>query len=62
MAGVFTFGVLADYDPVEGTKGAVAQGGGNASEDPGGSHVGVLLEGLTEGEAEAPEGDVVGDV
>ena len=62
LAGVFAFGVLADYDPVEGSAGAVAQGRCDAAQDAGGAHIGVLLEWLAEGEAETPEGDVVGDI
>lgn len=64
LAGVFAFGVFSDYDPVEG--GGVmddgCEGWGYAAEDAGGADVGVVLEGLDEGEAEGPEGDVVGDV
>ncbi len=62
MPCVFALGVLADNDPVEASAGAVAQGRGGAAQDAGGTHVGVLLEGLAEGEAQAPEGDVVRDV
>lgn len=62
LPGVFAFGVFADYHPVEVSAGAGAEGGGDAAEDAGGAHVGVLLEGLAEREAEAPEGDVFGDV
>ena len=64
LAGVFAFGVFSDDDPVEG-GGAVGDGcerWGYAAEDAGGTDVGVVLEGLDEGEAEGPEGDVVGDV
>jgi hypothetical protein len=62
LAGVLAFGVLAHDHPVEIGGPAVAEGGGGSAEDAGWADVGVLLEGLAEGEAEAPEGDVVGDV
>jgi hypothetical protein len=62
VAGVFALAVLANDDPVKIFLAAVAEGGGGASQDSGGAHVGILLEGLAEGEAEAPEGDVVWDI
>ncbi len=34
----------------------------SSAEDFGGAHVGILLEGLADGEAETPERDVVWDV
>ena len=64
LAGVFAFGVFTNDDPVEGGGfvGDGGQGWGYAAEDAGGADVGVVLEGLDEGEAEGPEGDVVGYV
>ena len=62
MAGAFAFGVLADYYPVKGAGGTVPEGGRGAPEDPRGPHDGILLEGLAEGEAEAPKGDMVWDI
>lgn len=60
MAGIFAFAVLADYYPVEIAAGAGGERRCCAAEDAGWAHVGVLLEGLAEREAEAPEGEVVG--
>jgi hypothetical protein len=62
LAGVLAFGVLADDDPVEIGGGDVAERGFNAGQDAGGADVGVLVEGLADGEAKAPEGDVVGNI
>lgn len=62
LAGVLALAVFADDDPVEVAGAAVLQRGDGAPEDAGGADVGVLLEGLADGEAEAPEGDVVRDV
>ena len=62
LAGVFTFGVFADDDPVEVTGARIAERGGDAAQDFGGADVGVLLEGLADGEAEGPEGYVVWDI
>lgn len=62
LPGVLAFAVLADDHPVQVAVVAFAEGGLRASEDAGGPDVGVLLERLADGEAEAPEGDVVGDV
>ena len=63
VAGVFPLGVFADDDPVELASIFLAggEGGGDAVEDAGGTDIGVLLEGLADGEAEAPERNVVGD-
>jgi len=63
VAGVFPLGVFTHDDPVEFFSVFLAGGerGGDAVEDAGGADIGVLLEGLANGEAEAPERDVVGD-
>jgi hypothetical protein len=62
LAGVLALAVLADDDPVQVARRAVAQGRLRAAEDLGGSHVGVLLEGLANGQSETPEGNVVRNV
>lgn len=62
LTGIFAFGVLANNDPVEVTGAAILERRGGSAEDFGRAHVGVLLEGLADCEAEAPEGDVVRNV
>jgi len=54
VAGVFAFGVLADDHPVQVSDLAVAERGLSSAEDFGGAYIGVLLQGLADGEAEAP--------
>lgn len=60
LACVLALGVFAHDYPVQVAVGGVAQGGLGAPENLGGAHVGVLLEGLADCEAEVPQGDVVG--
>ncbi len=60
--GIFALGILADDDPVELRPGDVAQRRGDARQDAGRAHIGVLVEGLADGEPQAPERDVVGNV
>lgn len=60
LASVFAFRVLADDNPVE--ISGVVEWGCDAAEDARRADVGVLLERLADGEAEAPEGDMIGDV
>ena len=62
LTGVFALGVFADDNPVKGARLSIAERGGNAAEDFGRADVGVLLERLANGEAEAPKGDVVRNV
>jgi hypothetical protein len=62
LAGVLAFAVFADDDPVEIARLAVAQRGLGALEDACWSHVGVLLEGLADGEAKTPERDVIRNI
>ena len=62
LAGVFAFAVFTDDDPVEVAGAAVLEGRDCAPKDAGGADISVLLEGLADGKAEAPEGDVVWDV
>jgi hypothetical protein len=42
-SGIFAFGVLADYDLVEGAERAVAEGTDGAAQDVDGAHVGVFV-------------------
>ena len=60
VPGVFAFAVLAYDDPVEIARFAAGKWGGDATQELGGPDVCVLLEWLADGEAEAPEGYVVG--
>lgn len=60
VTSVLALGVLAYDHPVQISGVAVTQWRGGPAEDACGAHVGVLLERLAEGEAEAPEGNVVG--
>lgn len=62
LTGIFAFAVFADYDPVEITTSAIAEGGLCAAEDLCRAHICVLLEGLADGQSQAPEGDVVRDI
>jgi hypothetical protein len=55
LTSVLALGVLADDDPVEVAVGGVAEGRLSATEDLCGADVGVLLKGLADCEAEAPE-------
>lgn len=54
LAGVLALAVLADDDPVQVAGAAVAQRRLGATEDLCRSDVGVLLEGLADGQAESP--------
>ena len=58
-AGILALRVLAHDHPVELRPGDVAQRAGDARQDPGRTHIGVLVEGLADREAQAPERDVV---
>jgi hypothetical protein len=55
LTSVLALGVLADDDPVEVAVGGVAERRLSATEDLCGADVGVLLKGLADCEAEAPE-------
>ncbi|MNV29147.1 hypothetical protein D3C71_1203620 [compost metagenome] len=61
-ARVFAFGVFAHDDPVQVLGRAALERRVDARQDARGPHVGVLIEPLTDLEAQAPERDVVGDV
>lgn len=56
---VFAFTILANDDPVEVASGGVAKRTLGAFEDLCRSHIGVLLERLTDGQTQAPERDVI---
>jgi hypothetical protein len=59
-AGIFALGVLADDDPIEIRRLHRPQRPRDAGQKPGRADVGVLVEPLADGKAQAPEGDVVG--
>ena len=59
---VLAFAVLPDNHPVQVSGLAIAQRGLRTREDPSGPDVSVLLEGLADGEAQAPERDMIGDI
>jgi hypothetical protein len=61
-AGVLSFGVLANDDPVQVLALAVAQRRLDTGQDARRSNVGVLVEPLADLEPKAPQSDVVGDV
>ena len=61
-AGILAFRVLAHDHPVELRAGDGPQRAGDARQDAGRAHVGVLVEGLADGEPQAPQRDVVGHV
>lgn len=62
LTGVLAFAVLADDDPVEIASLAVSQRGLSTLEDSCWAHVGVLLEGLADGEAKTPERNVIRNI
>src|SRR5438094_8020552 len=59
---VFAFGILADDDPVEVLGPATLQRTFDARQQPSWADIGVLVESLTDLEAQAPQRDVIGDV
>ena len=61
-AGVFAFGVLANDYPVEVVRPAALEGAIDAGKDPGGTHIGVLVETLADLQPQTPQRDVVGNV
>ena len=61
-SGVFALGVLAHDDPVEFVAVDVSKRGRDPRQHAGRAHVRVLIEGLTDGKAQAPQGNVVGNV
>lgn len=62
LAGVLALAVLTNNNPVKVTVLAVAQRRLSAAEDSCWADIGVLLEGLANGQAETPQRDVIGDV
>src|SRR5208337_5671262 len=58
--GIFPLAVLADEDPVNFAGEVVAERTRYAGQEPRRADVSVLIEPLADGEAEAPERDVVG--
>ncbi len=62
IAGIFAFGVLAHDDPVEIPRADPRQRRGDARQDLGRAHVGILVEALADRQAQAPERHVVGHV
>jgi hypothetical protein len=61
-ARILAFGILAHDDPVQVFRRATLQRAVDAGQDAGRTHVGVLVEALADLQAQAPQGDVVGDV
>ena len=61
-AGIFALGILAHDHPVELGPGDMAQRAGDARQDAGRPHIGVLIERLADREPQAPQRDVVGHV
>src|SRR5262249_24440425 len=61
-AGILALRVLANDHPVQLRAGDMAQRAGDAGQDPGRAYVGVLVERLADGQAQAPQGDVIRDV
>lgn len=59
LASVFTLAVLTDYHPVEVAGSAVSKRRPGAKKDASWTNIGVLLEGLANGEAQLPQGDMV---
>lgn len=62
LARVLAFGILSDDDPVQVAGCALSQRGLRAAEDLCRPDIGILLEGLTDGQAQAPKGDMVGNI
>ena len=61
-AGVLAFGVLAHHDPIQVARLDGAERARHPGQEARRADVGVLIEALTDREAQAPERDVVGDV
>ena len=61
-AGVLPFSVLAHHDPIQIARLDAAQRARHPGQQARRADVGVLIEALTDGEAQAPERDVIGDV
>jgi hypothetical protein len=59
MPRVFALGILANDYPVKVLTRAVPERGGSSAQDPGWANVGILLEGLTNGKSQSPQGNMV---
>ena len=62
LAGILAFRVLAHDHPVQLLGRDIAQRAGDSGQDAGRADVGVLVERLADGEAQAPERNVIGHV
>ncbi len=62
LAGVLALAVLADDDPVQIPRPAVAERRLRASEYLGGANIGILLERLADGQSQTPEGNVIRNI
>ncbi len=62
LAGIFAFGILADDDPVEIVGRNARQRAPDAGQDAGRADIGILVEGLADGEAQAPERQMIGHI
>ena len=62
VAGVLALAVLAHDHPVEVARPHVSQRRGDAGQNAGGVHVGILIEALADRQPQAPESEVVGDI
>ena len=60
MPGVLPFAVLPHHDPVDPLRGGVAQWARHSRQEPHRPHAGVLIESLADGQAQAPQADVIG--
>ena len=61
-ASIFTFGVFPDDNPIEIIGSDTGEGPLNTWKQAGRANIGVLIEGLADLQAQAPQGDVVRDI
>src|SRR6188768_4067620 len=61
-AGVFSFRIFPDNDPIKLGSGYMAQRAGDARKDAGRTNVRVLIQRLADREAQSPKRNMVGDV
>ena len=59
LAGIFAFGILANDHPVKILGRNAAQRAFDSRQDAGRADIGILIEGLADGEAQAPERQVI---
>ncbi len=62
VAGIFALAVLAHDDPVDAAGRDGAKRRLDPRQEPRRAHIGVLVEALADGEAQAPQGQVVGQI